>query len=62
MWGDIQAQINLCLTEEILEELFEIPSTQRRLKEEEARLARQREVLVKQEVELTAAMTTLGAK
>jgi len=61
MWGEIQAQINMGLTEEILEELFEIPATQRRLREEETRLGKQVQALVKQESALATATTTISA-
>lgn len=61
MWGEIQAQINMGLTEEILEELFEIPATQLRLRDEEARVGRQVQALVKQESALATATAKIGA-
>eukprot|EP00727_Mastigamoeba_balamuthi_P005216 m51a1_g14693 hypothetical protein (774) ;mRNA; f:107868-111089 len=62
IWGEIQAQINMALTEQLLEELFEVPTTVSRVQEYQAQLSREREALVKQDAMLAQSAPVLGAK
>jgi hypothetical protein len=62
IWGEIQAEINMGLTETLLEELFEVQATTRRLRAAEERFGKERESLAKQEATLAQAVQTLGAK
>ncbi|KAH3762977.1 dynamin family protein [Pelomyxa schiedti] len=62
MWGELQSSITMELTEELLNELFEVPAEQKRLEQESAELTSLKSHLDKQDAIVGPAISILTRK